>query len=136
MINDTQAPLSEHRKRRVLDYGHTVKRAKWWRALSKSGLVSFIAIALWYPLMAAFLLFKLTVRTSSTPGLQPLTTTEDVIADLLLFGPVLVACCFGAYSLKTHGLSRRNIPGAIGFIISAGWISTVLVSSLLGWLHL
>jgi hypothetical protein len=95
--------------RPFLDYQAT-PRLKWWKGWSKAGWVSLVAGVLWFPwLYVSGLCLWLYFGDNSTP--------PDNIFYPIISLPGIVAFIFGAYSLKTHGLTR-NLPGVIGFIIS------------------
>ncbi|MGD0540804.1 MAG: hypothetical protein ABSB33_04720, partial [Tepidisphaeraceae bacterium] len=48
-------------------------------------------------------------------GWKIIPTSEQWLCLFLLAWPALVGLAFGAYSVRTAGFNRRNIPGIVGF---------------------
>jgi hypothetical protein len=127
-----KVPRHKNSETHWLNYQST-SRIKWWQDWSKAGIASLIALILWFPWGGAWFLFFWIYAGHDTP-----TSAEENLFIALVIVPVLVAFGFGLYSMKTHGLSRRNIPGSIGFILSATWVTgviVVLVIELCSWLR-
>ena len=106
----------------VLEYARPDASKRWRPPIS--GVISFAALALWLPWGYGWFFVFWAYPRSPTASPTPL---ECNALGFICSLPVLVAFVFGCYSMKTAGITMRNILGVIGLIVSGAWIGLCIV---------
>jgi hypothetical protein len=95
-----------------LDYRHRVRKSRL--AMPISGTACFVALVFWVAWIGLVGMLDWFFWPHSSPAIS---RVEALTLEALDWAPFLISVCFGFYSVRVAGFTRRNPFGVMGLVL-------------------